>query len=234
MFDFIFEIIMLYLDFTLFFKVDMENKNQIQSWPHSLMMGLAIVVIIFWIITICAPSVFWKFMDIILGFFLFTSGISAIINAFKNKDSSLVWLLWIGWFLLALLWFWLIFSYSQLVWTIMIWVFALWALARWIMLVIYWMNSKEQQPLWRLIIGLWGLLFALAIIIAVSDKSEARTLAWICIGISTLFDGISMLIMALKIKDAPSVQVQLINQAGQNEISQWEVIITWEISNKSE
>jgi hypothetical protein len=29
-----------------------------------------------------------------------------------------------------------------------------------------------------------------------------------------------MLIMALKIKETPSVQVQLINQAGQNEISQ--------------
>jgi uncharacterized membrane protein HdeD (DUF308 family) len=211
----------------------MEGK-EIQAWPYSLMMGLAIVVIIFWIITICAPSIFWKFMDIILGFFLFISGISAIINAFKNKDSSLVWLLWIGWFLLALLWFWLIFSYSQFVWTIMIWVFALWALARWIMLVIYWLNSKQQQPLWWWIVWLWGFLFILAIIIAVSDKSEARTVAWICIGISTLFDGISMLVMALKIKEATSVQAQLINQAGQNEISQWEIIITQQIDHESE
>lgn len=212
----------------------MEENNQVQSWPYSLMMGLSIVVIIFWIITICAPGVFWKFMDIILWFFLFTSWISAIINAFKNKHGELSWLLWLGWFFLALIWFWLIFSYSQLVWTIMIWVFALWALARWIMLVIYWMNSREQQPLWWLIIWLWGILFILAIIIAVSDKSEARTVAGVCIWISTLFDGISMLVMALKIKNTASLQAQLINQAGQNEISQWEVIVTEEINNKSE
>lgn len=212
----------------------MEENKQVQSWPYSLMMGLSIVIIIFWIITICSPRIFWRFMDIILGFFLFTSGISAIINAFKNKSSSLVWLLWIGGFILSLIWFWLIFSHSQLVWTIIIWIFALWALARWIMLVIYWMNSKQTQPLWWLIVWLWWLLFILAIIIALSDKSEARTLAWICIGISTLFDGISMLVMALKIKDSPSLQVQIINQSNQNEISQWEVVITEEINYKSE
>lgn len=212
----------------------MEENKQVQSWPYSLMMGLSIVIIIFWIITICSPRIFWRFMDIILWFFLFTSGISAIINAFKNKSSSLVRLLWIGGFILSLIWFWLIFSHSQLVWTIMIWIFALWALARWIMLVIYWMNNKQQQPLWWLIVWLWGLLFILAIIIALSDKSEARILAWICIGISTIFDGISMLVMAQKIKDAPSLQVQIISQASQSEISQWEVIITEESNNKSE
>ena len=133
----------------------------------------------------------------------------------------------------ALIWFWLIFSHSQLVWTIIIRIFAIWALARWIGFIIYWTNNK-QQPLWRLIIWLWGLLFILAIMIALSDKTEAKTLAWICIGISTIFDGISMLVMAQKIKDAPSLQVQIISQASQSEISQWEIIITWKINNKSE
>ena len=210
----------------------MEWNKQIQAWPYSLMMGLSIVVIIFWIITICAPGIFWKFMDIILWFFLFTSGISAIINAFKNKSGEWARLLWIGWFLLALLWFGLIFSYSQLVWTIMIWVFALWALIRWITLIVFWVNSKEQQPLWWWIVSLWVLLFILAIIIAVSDKSEARSLAWVCIGISTLFDGISLLIMALKIKNNSSVQVELISQAHQSEISQWDVVITETVITK--
>ena len=203
----------------------MEN-NKIQSWPYSLMMGLSIVVIIFWIITMCAPGIFWKFMDMILWFFLFTSGISAIINAFKNKNGQRTWLLWIGWFLLTLIWFGLIFSYSQLVWTIMIWVFAIWALIRWATLVIFWMNNKQQQPMRWWIVWLWAFLFILAIVIAVSDKSEARTLAGICIWISTLIDGISLLVMALKIKNSSSVQVQLISQADQNEISQWDVVIT--------
>lgn len=94
------------------------------------------------------------------------------------------------------------------------------------MLIIFWINSKDQQPLWRGIIWLWALLFILAIIIAVSDKSEARTLAWVCIWISTLFDGISLLMMALKIKNVSSIQKELIGQANQNEIAQWEIIIT--------
>lgn len=204
----------------------MQQNSQIQSLPYSLMMGLWIVVIIFWIITICSPSIFWRFMDIILWFFLFTSWISAVINAFKNKNNELVWLLWIWGFLLALIWFWLIFSRSELVWTIMIWIFAFWALARWIMLIIFWMNIKQQQPLWWWIVWLWGFLFILAIVIALSDKTEARTLAWICIGISTLFDGISLLVMALKIKNTSSVQVELISQSAQNEIWQWDVVIT--------
>ncbi len=203
----------------------MEESKQIQTWPYSLMMGLSIVVIIFWIITICAPGIFWKFMDIILWFFLFTSGISAIINAFKNKNGQFTRLLRIWGFLLSLLWFTLIFSYSQLVWTIIIWMFAFWALIRWIMLIIFWINNK-QQPLWWLILWLWALLFILALVIAFSDKWEARTLAWICIWISTLFDGISLLIMALKIKNVTSSQTQLLDNLSQNEIGQWDVIIT--------
>ena len=204
----------------------MEENKQIQSWPYSLMLGLSVVVIIFWVITICSPRIFWKFMDIILWFFLFTSWISAIINAFKNKNSSLVWLLWIGWFLLALLWFWLIFSWSQLVWTIMIWIFALWAFIRWIMLIIFGVNNKETQSLRWGIVWLWWFLFVLAIVIAVSDKSEVRTLAWICIGISTVIDGISLLVAALKLKNVNSLQAQIVDQANQNEIGQWDVVVT--------
>ena len=204
----------------------MENNNQTQARPYWLLMSLSIIVIIFWIITICAPSIFWKFMDIVLWFFLFTTGISAIINAFKNRSSQLAWLLWIGGFLLTLIGFWLIFSYSQLVWTIMIWIFALWALVRWVMLIIFWINNKEHHPLWWWIVWLWALLFILAIIIAVSDKGEARTLAWICIWISTLFDGISLLVAALAIKKNSTVQTQLLDDLAQNEIGQWEVVIT--------
>ena len=200
------------------------DNNQVQSRPYRLMMSLSIVVIIFWIITICAPSVFWKFMDIILWFFLFTTGISAIINAFKNKRSEISRLLWIGWFLLTLLWIVLIFSYSQLVWTIMIWLFAIWALVRWVMLIIFWLNNK-QQPLWWCMLGLWWLLFVLAIIIICVPKSESRTWAWVCIWISTLFDGISLLAMSLKIKNNNSLQTQLLNQVIQNEISQWAISI---------
>lgn len=204
----------------------MENNNQTQARPYWLLMSLSIIVIIFWIITICAPSIFWKFMDIVLWFFLFTTGISAIINAFKNKNSELSRLLWIGGFLLTLLWVILIFSYSQLVWTIMIWMFALWALIRWVMLIIFWINSKEQHPLWWWIVWLWWLLFILAIIIICVPKSESRTWAWICIGISTLFDGISLLVAALAIKNNSAVQTQLLDDLAQNEIGQWDVVIT--------
>ena len=94
------------------------------------------------------------------------------------------------------------------------------------MLIIFWMNSRQQHPLWWWIVWLGGFLFILAVVIALSDKGEARTLAWICIGISTLFDGISLLVMALKIKNSSSAQIELISQSAENEIWQWDVIIT--------
>ena len=203
----------------------MENNNQWQARPYWLMMSLSIIVIVFWIITICAPSVFWKFMDIILWFFLFTTGVSAIINSLKNKNSQFVWLLWIWGFLLCLLGLMLIFSFSQLVWTLMIWMFAIWALIRWVMLIIFGVNSRNQQPLRWWIIWLGILLFVLSIIIAVSDKWDARTLAWVCIWISTIIDGISLLAVTMKLKDNPSLQSELINKANENEIAQWWVII---------
>ena len=204
----------------------MTNSEVKQEWPSRLMLWLSVFIIIFWIITICSPSLFWNIVDIILWFFLLTGWISAIINALKNKDSDLVWLLWIGGFLLTLIWFWLMFSRTHLVWTIMIWVFALWALIRWVMLIIFWINNKDQQPFWWWIVWLWWLLFVLAIIIICVPKSESRSLAWICIWISTVLDGISLLVFALKVKDNPSLQSELINQADQNEIAQWDIVIT--------
>lgn len=95
------------------------------------------------------------------------------------------------------------------------------------MLIVFGLNNKENQSLRWWIVWLWLLLFVLAIVIAVSDKSEARTLAWICIGISTVIDGISLLLAALKLKNASSLQTQIVDQANQNEIAQGNVVIAW-------
>ena len=59
-----------------------------------------------------------------------------------------------------------------------------------------------------------------------SDKSEARYWAWVCIGISTIFDGITLLFFALRVKNNPSLQQELLNQSDQNEIAQWNVVIS--------
>ena len=94
------------------------------------------------------------------------------------------------------------------------------------MLIIFGLNNKETQSLRWWIVWLWWFLFILAIVIAVSDKNEARTLAWICIGISTVIDGISLLVAALKLKNVNSLQAQIVDQANQNEIGQWDVVVT--------
>ena len=94
------------------------------------------------------------------------------------------------------------------------------------MLIVFGLNNKENQSLRWWIVWLWLLLFVLAIVIAVSDKSEARTLAWICIWISTVIDGISLLVAALKLKNTSSLQAQIIDQANQNEIGQWDVVVS--------
>ncbi len=210
----------------LYFLKFMANSESKQSRPFWLLISLAILVIISWIITICFPGIFWKFMDIILWFFLILAWTAAIINTFKNQDVKAISFLWIIGFLLVLIWLLLIFSWSQFVWTLMIWMFALWALIRWIMLIVFSIMNKENQPMRWAIAWLWWLLFILAIVIAASDKSEARTLAWICIWISTILDGISLLFFALKVKNNPSLQAELVNQADQNEIAQWNVVIT--------
>jgi len=94
------------------------------------------------------------------------------------------------------------------------------------MLIVFGIMNKERQPLRWAIAWLWGLLFILAIVIAASDKHEARTLAWVCIWISTILDGISLLAFALKVKNNPSAQAELVSQADQNEIAQWNIVIT--------
>ena len=104
--------------------------------------------------------------------------------------------------------------------------FALWALIRWILLIVFGIMNKENQPMRWAIAWLWALLFILAIVIAASDKNDARTLAWICIWISTILDGISLLAFALKVKNNPSAQAELVSQADKNEIAQWSVVIT--------
>ena len=41
-----------------------------------------------------------------------------------------------------------------------------------------------------------------------------------------MLDGLSLLVVALKVKNAQSVQVELMDQANQNEIAQGDVVIT--------
>ena len=41
-----------------------------------------------------------------------------------------------------------------------------------------------------------------------------------------MLDGLSLLVVALKVKNAQSVQVELVDQANQNEIAQGDVVIT--------
>ena len=59
-----------------------------------------------------------------------------------------------------------------------------------------------------------------------SDKSEAKSLAWICIWISTIFDWILLLFFSFRVKDNPSLQEEILNQSDQNEIAQWNVVIS--------
>lgn len=94
------------------------------------------------------------------------------------------------------------------------------------MLIVFGLSNKKTQPLWWAILWLWGLLFILAIVIICVPKSESRTWAWVCIWISTVLDGISLLVAALKLKNNPSLQTQVIAQASQSEIGQWDVVIT--------
>lgn len=103
--------------------------------------------------------------------------------------------------------------------------FALWALIRWGLLIAFGIMNKENQPMRWAIAWLWLLLFILAIVI-IADRNDAKTIAWICIWISTILDGISLLAFALKVKNNPSLQAELVNQADQNEIAQWNIIIT--------
>ena len=58
-------------------------------------------------------------------------------------------------------------------------------------------------------------------VIAFSDKSDAKTVAWICIWISTVFDWLCLLILSFRANDDPNLQDKILQQANQNEIAQW-------------
>ena len=51
-------------------------------------------------------------------------------------------------------------------------------------------------------------------------------LVWICIGISIIFDWLSLLFFSLKWGNTQRVQAQIISEADGNEIAQWDVVIT--------
>lgn len=114
---------------------------------------------------------------------------------------------------------------SQFVGKLTIIMFALWALMRWLMLIFYGLQNKEVQKFWRAILLLWGILVFLAIMTAVSFK-DASDFAWVCIWISIIFDGVSLLFFALRGWNVQTVQAQIITEAGQNEIAQWDVVVT--------
>ena len=190
-----------------------------------LMLGLAILTIMCWVITVCAPSLLWTIMNFVLWFSLILSWVSAIINAIKNR-----WVQYIG-ILLAIWVLWLIFGImlicwraGNFVWKLTMWLFALWALMRWCILAFNWIQNKNVQKWWILEVVVWWLLLVLAILTAFNTWEAAR-FAWVCIGISIIFDWIALCIFAFKIKNADSIQAQIITQSSQNEIGQWEVII---------
>ena len=112
---------------------------------------------------------------------------------------------------------------ANLVWKLTVWMFALWALMRWGMLIFFWMQNRENMPLWWWICIIGIVLIVLSIVTFVSSAGMAN-LVWICIGISIIFDWLSLLFFSLK---WGNVQVtQVISDANNKEIAQWDVVIT--------
>ena len=195
-------------------------------WPLWMMLWLAVLLIICGILTILHPSGFWKWMNILLWISLIFSGLSAIINAISNQKAQYISFLFVIWILILMLWIMLVCARDvNLVGKLMVWMFALWALMRWGMLIFFWMQNRETMPLWWGICIIGIVLIVLSIITFVSSAWMAN-LVWICIGISIIFDWISLLFFSLKWGDTQAIQSQIISQADQNEISQWDVVIT--------
>ena len=191
-----------------------------------MMLWLAVLLIICGILTILHPSGFWKWMNILLWISLIFSGLSAIINAISNQKAQYISFLFVIWILILMLWIMLVCARDvNLVGKLMVWMFALWALMRWGMLIFFWMQNRETMPLWWGICIIGIVLIVLSIITFVSSAWMAN-LVWICIGISIIFDWISLLFFSLKWGDTQAIQSQIISQADQNEISQWDVVIT--------
>ncbi len=195
-----------------------------KGWPSGLLLWFAILLIAFWFFTIFNPWKFWWIINILLGISLILSGISSIISALKNKHTQYVSFLFAIGILVAILWFMLIWAReANFVGKLMIWMFALWAFIRWGMLIFFWIQNKNTISFWWWISALGCILVLLAIMTAVSATAMAN-LVWIFIGISILFDGFSLLFFALKWNN--SAQIQVITQSTQDEIAQWDVIIT--------
>jgi hypothetical protein len=157
---------------------------------------------------------------------LLLSWIAAITNSIRNQQTQYISFLFVIGILAVMLWIILIWSKeANLVWKLMVWMFALWAFMRWGMLIFFWIQNKEKFPLWRWICILGWILVLLAILTAISSAWMAN-LVWICIGISIIFDWVALLFFALRWWNAQVVQAQIISQADENEIAQWDVVIT--------
>ena len=195
-------------------------------WPLWVMLWLAILLILCGFLTVFNPWKFWWIINILLWISLLLSGIAAIANAIRNQKAQYISFLFVIGILAVMLWIILIWSREvNLVWKLMVWMFALWAFMRWGMLIFFWIQNKENLPLRRWICILWWVLILLAILTAISSAGMAN-LVWICIGISIIFDGLSLLFFALKWGNTQVIQAQIISQADENEIAQWDVVIT--------
>ena len=195
-------------------------------WPLLVMLWLAVLLIICGILTILHPSGFWKWINILLWISLIFSGLSAIINAISNQKAQYISFLFVIWILILMLWIMLVCARDvNLVGKLMVWMFALWALMRWGMLIFFWMQNRENMPLWWWICIIGIVLIVLSIVTFVSSAGMAN-LVWICIGISIIFDWLSLLFFSLKWGNVQVIQTQVISDANNNEIAQWDVVIT--------
>lgn len=188
------------------------------------MFWLAILTIVCGVITVCAPSLLWKVMNFVLGFLLVLSWISAIINSIKNKWVQYIWFLLAIGILITIFGFMLICWRWNFIGTLAMWFFALWALMRGCILIFNWLQTKAVQKWWLFEVIVWWLLIILSIFTAF-NTGEAANLAWVCIWISIIFDGVALCMFAFRIKNADSIQMQVINQATQQEIGQGDVVI---------
>ncbi len=200
-----------------------------KGWHSGLLLWFAILLIVFWVFTAFNPWKFWWIVNILLWIALIFSGISSIITAIKNKHTQYVSSLFAIGILVVILWFMLIGAReANFVGKLMIWMFALWAFIRWGMLIFFWIQNKNVTSFWGWISALGCILVLLAILTAISSAAMAN-LVWIFIWISIIFDGLSLLFIVFKWDG--SAQTQVITQSTQNEIAQWDVIITGTIIN---
>lgn len=200
----------------------MDNKKLY----FRLMFWLAILTIIFGFVIVCDWSLLRRFMNIVLWILMLLSWISAIINAIKNKWVQYIWFLLAIWILITIFWLMLLCGRAgNFIWTLTIRLFALWALMRWCILIFNWIQKKAVQK-YRLLEIIIGWLLIILSIITACNTWEAARFAWACIWISIIIDGIALCIFAFKIKNSDSIQMEIINQASQQEIWQWEIIIS--------